>query len=78
AGLRPYRADFDQPVRTANGVTNAARVTLHAIEINGIKVENVEAFILADDQLGVNLLGMSFLSRLESVESRAGELVLRG
>ena len=78
AGLRPYRADFDQPVRTANGVTNAARVTLRAIEINGIKVENVEAFILADDQLGVNLLGMSFLSRLESVESRAGELVLRG
>lgn len=78
AGLRPYRADFDQPVRTANGVTKAARVTLRAIEINGIKVENVDAFVLADDQLGVNLLGMSFLSRLESVEARGGELVLRG
>ena len=48
------------------------------IEIGGLRVEKVKAFILADDQLGVNLLGMSFLSRLESVEARGGELVLRG
>ena len=42
------------------------------------RIEGVKAFILKDEQLSVNLLGMSFLSRLESVEARKGELLLRG
>lgn len=78
AGLRFLKADFNQPVRTANGETFAVLVTLEEVEINGILIENVEALVLSDEQLGVNLLGMSFLSRLESVEARGGELVLRG
>ncbi len=71
-------ADYKHPVRTANGETKAAVIDIDVIEIDGIRVENVKAFILPDDQLGVNLLGMSFLSRLESVEQRGGELVLKG
>lgn len=71
-------SDFTQPVRTANGETKAALITIDAIEIDGIRVENVKAFILPDEQLAMNLLGMSFLSRLESVEQRGGELVLKG
>lgn len=78
AGVRVSPDDFSQPVRTANGETRAAVVKLDRIMISDISVNNVEAFILPDDQLGVNLLGMSFLSRLESVEARNGELVLRG
>lgn len=78
AGVYTVWTDYTYPVRTANGETKAAFVTLEEVEINGIRVENVRAFVLPDDQLGVNLLGMSFLSRLESVEARAGELVLRG
>ncbi|GJL93631.1 MAG: peptidase [Hyphococcus sp.] len=78
AGIYTAWTDYTYPVRTANGETKAAYVTLDVIEINGIRVENVKAFILPDDQLAVNLLGMSFLSRIESVEARAGELVLRG
>ena len=78
AGVYTTWADYTVTVRTANGETKAARVILDAIEIRGIRVENVKAFVLKDDQLGVNLLGMSFLSRLESVEARGGELVLRG
>ena len=78
AGIFSSISDFSHPVRTANGETNAARVTLDAIEIDDIRIERVDAFILPDDQLSVNLLGMSFLSRLESVEQRGGELVLKG
>lgn len=71
-------ADYKHPVRTANGETMAAMIDIGAIEIDGIRVENVRAFILPDDQLSINLLGMSFLSKLESVEQRGGELVLKG
>lgn len=78
AGIYTTWTDFTQPVRTANGETRAAVVELRAIEIGGVRVENVKALILADEQLGVNLLGMTFLSRLHSVETRAGEMVLRG
>jgi aspartyl protease family protein len=78
AGIFSAIADFNHPVRTANGETNAALVTLDAIEIDDIRIEQVDAFILPDDQLSVNLLGMSFLSKLESVEQRGGELVLKG
>ncbi len=78
AGIYTAWTDYDHPVRTANGETKAALVTISAIEIDAIRVENVKAFVLPDDQLSVNLLGMSFLSRIESVEARGGELVLRG
>lgn len=71
-------ADYNHAVRTANGETKAALVEIREIEIDGIRVENVQAFVLPDDQLDINLLGMSFLSKLESVESSNGELVLKG
>lgn len=78
ANLYVSWADYKHPVRTANGETKAALIEIAVIEIDNIRVENVKAFILPDDQLGMNLLGMSFLSKLESVEARGRELVLRG
>ncbi len=78
AGIYTSWTDYNYPVHTANGETKAAFVTIDEIEIDGIRIEGVKAFILSDDQLNINLLGMSFLSRLESVEARKGELVLRG
>lgn len=78
AGVYTTWSDYSYPVRTANGETKAAFVEISEMEIGDIRVEGVKAFILPDDQLSVNLLGMSFLSRLESVEARSGELVLRG
>jgi aspartyl protease family protein len=78
ANIRVAASDFTHPVRTANGDTKAALVDIDAIEIDGIRVEGVRAFVLPDEQLAVNLLGMSFLSQLESVEQRGGELVLKG
>lgn len=71
-------ADYKHAVRTANGETKAALIDIDLIEIDGIRIENVKAFILPDEQLSMNLLGMSFLSKLESVEQRGRELVLKG
>ncbi|MGE0409868.1 MAG: TIGR02281 family clan AA aspartic protease [Amphiplicatus sp.] len=78
AGVYTSWTDYDRPIRTANGETKAAFVVIDSIEIEGIRILDVKAFILPDDQLSVNLLGMSFLSRLDSVEARNGELILRG
>ncbi|WDI32732.1 TIGR02281 family clan AA aspartic protease [Hyphococcus flavus] len=78
AGIYTSWTDYTYPVYTANGETKAAFVTIDEMEIEGIRIEGVKAFILQDDQLKINLLGMSFLSRLESVEARKGELLIRG
>ena len=78
ANLYVSWADYKHPVRTANGETKAALIEIDVVEIDNIRVEKVQAFILPDDQLAMNLLGMSFLSKLESVEARGRELVLRG
>jgi aspartyl protease family protein len=78
AGIHTTHADYTYPVRTANGETKAALVTIDEIDIEGLRIDGVKAFVLPDEQLGVNLLGMSFLSRLESVEARGGEMILKG
>ncbi len=78
AGVYTSWADYTVPIRTANGESKAALVTIKEIEIDGLRVRDVKAFVLPDEQLGVNLLGMSFLSRLESVVARGGVLVLTG
>lgn len=78
AGIYTSWTDYTYPVKTANGETKAALVTIDEIDIDGLRVKGVRAFVLPDEQLEINLLGMSFLSRLESVEARRGELVLRG
>lgn len=78
ANIQVAWTDYKHAVRTANGETKAALVDIDVIEIDGIRVEKVKAFILPDEQLAMNLLGMSFLSQLESVEQRGGELVLKG
>ncbi|MEL6359539.1 MAG: TIGR02281 family clan AA aspartic protease [Pseudomonadota bacterium] len=78
SGIYPRADEYKHPVQTANGVTHAAFVTIDAIEIDSIIVHSVQTFILPDEQLATNLLGMSFLSELQSVEARNGELVLKG
>jgi aspartyl protease family protein len=65
-------------VETANGRTQAAPVTLDRLAIGGITERSVQALIAQPGQLKVSLLGMSFLSRLESWEVRGDKLLLRG
>jgi aspartyl protease family protein len=74
-GYRPREQDYNVKISTANGEGRAAMVELGTVEVGDITVRDVKAFVLRDDALAVNLLGMSFLSRVRWTQQR-GELVL--
>jgi aspartyl protease family protein len=74
-GIHPTAREYNIKVSTANGVTRAAQVQLMRVEVGDIVVHDVPAVILADDSLGTNLLGMSFLSRVRWSHEH-GKLVL--
>ena len=74
-GIHPQPRDYSIRVATANGVTRAAPVELGMVEVGSIVVRDVRALVHADDALGVNLLGMSFLSRVRWTHER-GRLVI--
>ena len=75
-GIVPARSAFTQPVATANGVVDAAPVTLRDVRIGSIVVRDVEALVIPGEGLGTSLLGMSFLGRLQKFESSGGRLLL--
>jgi aspartyl protease family protein len=52
-------------------------VTLDRVEIGGIRVSGVEAFVLRDDALSSTLVGMSFLQKLASYTVADGSLSLK-
>jgi aspartyl protease family protein len=77
AGLRPNTLNFNVPVSTANGSVNAARAKLDRVEIDTVRVDNVDALVLPQGALNGTLLGMSFLSKLRSFQSEGGVLTLK-
>jgi aspartyl protease family protein len=78
AGLPLEMLYYSVNVDTANGRTRAAPVTLGRVAVGGIVERDVPALIAQPGQLRVNLLGMSFLNRLQSWEVRGDKLILRG
>ncbi len=75
-GLSPATLKFDVRVGTANGQVDAARTKLSRVEIGGISLRDVDAFVLPDKSLSGMLVGMSFLSRLSSYRVEDGALHL--
>lgn len=76
-GLRPNTLKFDVPIQTANGAGEAARVVLKEVEIDNIRISNVDGMVLQRGALRGTLLGMSFLSRLRSFSVENGRLILK-
>jgi aspartyl protease family protein len=74
-GYRPSEEDYRVIVSTANGQTIAAPVQLSIVDVGGITVGDVKALVMRDDALNVNVLGMSFLSKVRWTQED-GELVL--
>jgi aspartyl protease family protein len=74
-GIHPSAREYNIKMQTANGVGKAARVRLNRVEVDGITVRDIEAFVIPDQQLAMNLLGMSFLSRVKWTHDK-GRLVL--
>jgi aspartyl protease family protein len=77
AGLPLEVLSYSVTVDTANGRTRAAAVTLDTLAVGGIVERAVPALIAQRGQLRTNLLGMTFLNRLESWEVRGDRLVMR-
>jgi aspartyl protease family protein len=78
AGLPLELLDYDVEVETAGGHTRAARLTLDRLAIGKLVERSVPALVVPRGQMKTNLLGMSFLDRLESWEVRSDRLMLRG
>jgi aspartyl protease family protein len=72
-GLPLELLEYNVDVQTAGGRTKAARLWLGKLE-----ERSVSALVVPHGQMTTNLLGMSFLDRLESIEVRADHLMLRG
>jgi len=78
AGLPIEVLDYSVNVDTANGRTRAAPVTLSRLAVGNLTEHDVPALVVRHGQLRNNLLGMSFLNRLESWEVRGDKLRMRG
>ena len=78
AGLPLELLEYDVDVETAGGHTRAARLTLDRLAIGKLVERSVPALVVPHGQMKTNLLGMSFLDRLESWEVSADRLVLHG
>ena len=73
--VNPAQRDYTIRMNTANGVGRAAQVDLRMVEVGDILVRDVPALVVPDNVLNVNLLGMTFLSRVRWSHER-GRLML--
>jgi aspartyl protease family protein len=78
AGLPTDMLSYTVNLDTANGRTHAAPVTIDRIAIGGLTEREVPALVVQAGGLKSNLLGMTFLNRLDGWEVRGDKLRLRG
>ncbi|WP_315925265.1 TIGR02281 family clan AA aspartic protease [Mesorhizobium sp. SP-1A] len=76
AGMALSPGDFSREVNTANGRVRAALVRIASLEIGRIALNDVDAVVLDDKALDTNLIGMSFLKRLDKYQVENGALLL--
>ncbi len=74
-GFHPSQREYSVRISTANGEGRAAVVELRSVEVGDIVVRDLHALVVPDNALNVNLLGMSFLSRVRWSHER-GKLTI--
>lgn len=75
-GLSLAQSDFKHEVNTANGSIKAAIVTVDRLQIGKIALDGVQAVVLDDKALRTNLIGLSFLKRLDRYEVQDNTLLM--
>ncbi|SHG20701.1 aspartyl protease family protein [Kaistia soli DSM 19436] len=75
-GIMPLGAAFTNASRTANGVVAVAPIRLREIRIGGLRVADVDAVVMPEGALSVDLLGMTFLSRLSGIKVSGRQMTL--
>ncbi len=76
-GLRDESSQKKAQFNTANGLVTASIVRIPEMRLQGITVYDVEAAIMPKGSMSGTLLGMSFMKKLQSYESRGTSMVLR-
>ncbi|NNM72020.1 TIGR02281 family clan AA aspartic protease [Enterovirga sp. DB1703] len=76
-GFKLETLSFRIPVSTANGRGLAAPITLERLAVGPIQVRRLPALVARPGMLEGNLLGQTFLERLDSYEVRGKRLVMR-
>ena len=74
-GINTRNLIFNRPYQTANGRSFGASIKLKEVEISGVKFKDIYASVNQGD-MGVALLGMSFLRRFSKYEFFQDRLVL--
>jgi aspartyl protease family protein len=74
AGISPRELIYNRRVSTANGTGRMAPVTLREIRIDQLSIYDVPAAVI--ENLGISLLGMSFLGQLQGYEMHDGKLTI--
>ncbi len=67
---------YTVPFQSANGTTYAAPITLRDVRLGQFQLYDLDAYV-NQGNLGISLLGMSFLRRFQSYEFLQDRLVLR-
>jgi aspartyl protease family protein len=75
-GIDPGSLRYSATVSTANGTVQVAPVRLSRVDIGGIVLSEVRAFVAPEGALDSSLLGMSFLSRIPGYTVRGEEMTL--
>ncbi|MFZ5726402.1 MAG: retropepsin-like aspartic protease family protein [Pseudomonadota bacterium] len=75
-GIDVDRLPIGGMARTAGGDVPMRTVMLDSVEVQGIEVRDVRAAVI-DADMGVSLLGQSFLSKLDAVNVEGDTMTLR-
>ncbi len=75
-GIDVDRLPISGTARTAGGDVPMRSVMLDSVEVDGIEVRQVEAAVV-DADMGVSLLGQSFLAKLDAVNVEGDTMTLR-
>lgn len=75
-GIDVDRLPIGGTARTAGGDVPMRTVMLDSVDIDGIEVRGVQAAVI-DADMGVSLLGQSYLSRLDAVNVEGDTMTLR-
>ncbi len=74
-GINLQKLKFDKRYETANGTAYGASVQLQKVEVGGVEFNDISASVNSAE-MGVSLLGMSFLRQFKKYEFYQDRLVL--
>jgi len=76
-GFEVTSFEFSQPLSTAGSRIHVSPVTFDSVKIGDIKLENVKGAIAQKGDLQVNVVGLSFLTRLGVATVKGNTMTLR-